>query len=163
MMHRGFTLLEILVAITITALLMIAAWTWLVALIRSGQAQDFHQSLVEEAIVVARIMAEDADLADWHGTVVPAEVKEPRMRFQTLCRPTIRESRGWETVTWTWSETTGITRTSGDGPPRLISRRLRCRWYLTSKPIPHAWVAVRPANQSTNALESEWIFPLDAR
>lgn len=153
---RGFTLLEVLFAVTISALLLTAAWQWLSSAIAAGQRARERLDLLEEAWSIARLMQDDA--AGIPTDIGGALVKEDQFHCVTSAVVPGQADSGWRTILWRWSATDGLVRQDGDRA-RVISRRLRCRWRSGDGAPPWAWIELTP----TLAVGAgTWVFPLDA-
>jgi general secretion pathway protein J len=130
---RGFTLVEVLVAMVIMAILAVMAWQGVDGIVR---ARDASQSRLEQTLRLNTVLAQwEQDLAsmqDSRGAVPPLGFDGATVRL------TRRTERGMQVVTWTLQPSPEGTAGGGSllrwaGPPVTTRGELQDMWFRTQQ------------------------------
>ncbi len=144
----GFTLLEVVLATALTAMLATAGWTWARGVVRAGDALQHRLAELDEAAAVARIMADDCRGAAPRGGMA---LRDEGLCIRTLAEIPGQSAAGWREIVWQWSPTVGLMRRDKDSV-RIVSRGLRCVWRTDDLAPPHWWVEILPQAVSDRPL-----------
>ena len=141
----GFTLLEVLLAAALTAMVVIAGWTWLRGVTHAGKRLQVHLDQRAEALSLVRLMHDDL-----HGALGPAAgpvgaglTSAFGFRCRTLAVVPGQPGLGWRDITWAWTPTSGIERRDGT-QTWTLSRNLQCTWWTDSEVPQRWWVGIAP-------------------
>jgi general secretion pathway protein J len=129
---RGFTLVEVLVAMVIMAILAVMAWQGVDGIVR---ARDASQSRLEQTLRLNTVLAQwEQDFAS-----IQESGAVPGMSFDgATVRLTRRTERGMQVVTWTLQPSPEGTAGGGSllrwaGPPVTTSGELQDMWFRTQQ------------------------------
>lgn len=171
--NHGFTLLEVLFAAALTALLATAGWAWIRGTVRAGTRMQQHLDLLVEATAVVRLMNDDLRGAQTSGG--PALIADRGFRCRTLAIVPQQPGPGWRDVTWDCSPSGVLVRHDGE-TMRTISTSLHCTWRVDEHAPPRWWVTMTPGTATVSELASasqaskpvatpvvaSWVFALAA-
>lgn len=156
---RGFTLLEVLLATALTALLAIAGWSWIRGAVQSGNRAQQRADHVAEALSIVRLMADDL-----RGVQIPsgARLDEHGFHCRTLATVPGQPDVGWRDITWKFQPSGQLVRRDGE-VERIISIRFRCVFHADDHDPVLWWVHMTPV--SSLSVEAQgyseapaWIF-----
>jgi len=146
----GFTLVEVLVAMMIMAILAVMAWQGVDGIVR---ARDASQSRLEQTLRLNTVLAQwEQDLA-----LVQETPAVPGLTFDgATVRMTRRAERGLQVVTWTLQPAAdgvagGGTWLRWAGPPVVSSNELQESWMRTQQ-----FQGVEPGQLRTLKGVSQW-------
>ena len=152
-LHCAFTLLEVLLAAALTAMVVIAGWTWLRGITYAGEHVQVHLDQRAEALALVRLMQDDLHgaLGATAGPMGAALTGSNGFRCRTLAMVPGQPGSGWRDIMWQWTSSTGIVRRDG-ARTWTLSRNLQCTWSTDSEAPPRWWVDIAPVHAEANPI-----------